>query len=76
MVTLSIINTSIVFKPWNCYQTKPRTDKCQCSRLIQSYINTKMSFSEEDNIGDHLEDDVVKEALESGQDLRDYSKYE
>ena len=33
-----------------------------------------MSFSEEDNIGDHLEDDVVKEALEGGQDLREYSK--
>ena len=44
-------------------------DKCQWR---QYSIN--MSFSDEDNIGDHLEDDVVKEALESGQDLREYSR--
>ena len=50
------------------YQTKP-TDKCQSIA-----VSINMSFSEEDNIGDHLEDDVVKEALESGQDLREYSK--
>ena len=44
-------------------------DKCHWR---QYSIN--MSFSDEDNIGDHLEDDVVKEALESGQDLREYSR--
>ena len=33
-----------------------------------------MSFDEDDNFDDHLQDAIVKEALESGQDLRDYSK--
>ncbi len=29
---------------------------------------------EEQNIQDHLQDDVIKEALASGLDLREYSK--
>ena len=33
-----------------------------------------MSFDDDESINDHLQDDIVKEALESGQDLRDYSK--
>ena len=33
-----------------------------------------MSFDEDDNFDDHLQDAIVKEALESRQDLRDYSK--
>ena len=35
---------------------------------------TVMSFDEDDNFDDHLQDAIVKEALESRQDLRDYSK--
>ena len=33
-----------------------------------------MSYSEDENLQDHLQDDIVKEALASGQDLREYSK--
>ena len=33
-----------------------------------------MSFDDDESINDHLQDDIVKEAMESGQDLRDYSK--
>ena len=33
-----------------------------------------MSFDEDDNFDDHLQDAIVKEALESRQDLRDYSR--
>ena len=33
-----------------------------------------MSFDDEDSFDDHLQDDIVKEALESGEDLRNYSK--
>ena len=33
-----------------------------------------MSNPEDDNLHDHLQDDIVKEALASGQDLREYSK--
>ena len=36
--------------------------------------DTVMSFDEDDNFDDHLQDAIVKEALESRQDLRDYSK--
>lgn len=36
--------------------------------------DTAMSFDEDDNFDDHLQDAIVKEALESRQDLRDYSK--
>ena len=73
----------LLFSTFNCchYQSKllvlifrvarppnQTSDKCQSS--------VNMSFPEEDNIGDHLEDDVVQEALESGQDLREYSRYD
>ena len=33
-----------------------------------------MSFDDDENFNDHLQDDIVKEAMESGQDLRVYSK--
>ena len=33
-----------------------------------------MSFDDDENFDDHLQDDIVKEAMESGQDLRVYSK--
>ena len=33
-----------------------------------------MSFDEDDSFDDHLQDVIVKEVMESGQDLRDYSK--
>ena len=33
-----------------------------------------MSLSEDESFDDHLQDDIVKNVLESGQDLRDYSK--
>jgi len=33
-----------------------------------------MSYGDDENLQDHLQDDIVKEALASGQDLREYSK--
>ena len=33
-----------------------------------------MSYAEDENLQDHLQDEIVKEALASGQDLREYSK--
>ena len=33
-----------------------------------------MSYIEDENLQDHLQDEIVKEALASGQDLREYSK--
>lgn len=33
-----------------------------------------MALSEDESFDDHLQDDIVKNVLESGQDLRDYSK--
>ena len=58
------------------YRVEPLPNQTNWQVSVSSIvsININMSFSEEDNIGDHLEDDVVKEALESGQDLREYSK--
>ena len=68
---LHIMSLDVILPSMQRMQRPPNQtrDKCQWR---QYSIN--MSFSDEDNIGDHLEDDVVKEALESGQDLREYSR--
>ncbi len=41
---------------------------------ISSEKDKMENDEEEQNIQDHLQDDVIKEALASGLDLREYSK--
>jgi hypothetical protein len=41
---------------------------------ISSEKDRMENDEEEQNIQDHLQDDVIKEALASGLDLREYSK--
>ena len=61
-------------------QTKPNrwqvSDSARTTKQAEESADsdTVMSFDEDDNFDDHLQDAIVKEALESRQDLRDYSK--
>ena len=62
----------VVTKPnqWQVSESVRKTKQTEES----ADSDTVMSFDEDDNFDDHLQDAIVKEALESRQDLRDYSK--
>ena len=64
----------ILSKPNNIWQHYIKI--CQRYKIGKKdkFLIEIMNHSDDDSFDDHLQDDIVKNVLESGQDLRDYSK--